>query len=766
MTRFLAPIFNPLFLIHWFQSVVFKKVIGMLAINLKWSRIRYACALTAILAIISGHSRSAFAVAPRIATVADQTAAIGTSYVFKPTLEQGGMVNWSKLYGPDDVRVDAVSGAVTWSIPPTLAAESFHIGVQAANADGVAREVWIVHAGVSNVLEVSPSATLKTLRAGFAALPSGGTLVIKAGTYIGTNNTFGANTGEKPRSGTASKLTTVMSEQPGSVILDGQGEVDPLVLSSDYKGTVDDKYYPSAAANYIALKGIEVHNSRSGGLAVMYAHHIKLIDMGAEDSGRKYLEENVMNVNINRSANILMEGLYTWGYGRYAINIYKSEQVISRRNMVRVDNFAGGDPIGGYQTYCSRHIRQQNNLVVDSDHPEFWTNNIDWASAFAVSATDCWDIPEDIQYVRSMAVNNALSVGDTAARQSKDAIVHQDIVGWDANLQRFSHGTSTAHYPMYNARGHMQITQSTLGNIRQADGPLLAGGQNFIYATDLPFVMSNSIFYQLGYKNGDVIDQGPLITCETSVCRFTDNIFYNFKGKIPSNSTLTPMTRNTTINPISQGLRYLPQLDPQSPLRTAGANSSRIGAEVMTYKGRSGTFWGETGFDDETNQPMWPIANEHVIGNAMRQWSFTGATRNNGPTSTLSGARGYAVNGETLSNYLWGYLGNLVPVFNLHAHGGNNTALLLWDLPAAKSLNLINGYRVYRLNNGQQTLVAEINDRNLFHTTIDGLDNSVSYQFAVTTFNGTQESGYAYPVEVIPTPKAKPMTPILNIKVN
>lgn len=719
---------------------------------------------TLILLLSSGFTLSALAEAPKILAVPDQEVATGSSYVFKPTLQQGGLVNWSKLYGPDDVKVDPVSGTVTWSIPAKLPGESFHIGVQASNADGVAREVWIVHAGVNKVIEVGPSSALKTLRAGFAAMQSGDTLVIKAGTYLGTNNTLGTASREKPPAGSSTKFTTVMSEQPGSVILDGEGERDPLVLSSDYKGTIDDKFYASDAANYVALKGIEVRNSRNTGLTISYAHHIKLIDMGAADSGRKYLAENVMNTHINRSDYVLMEGLYAWGYGRYAINIYKSEHVISRRNTVRVDNFAGTDPVGGYQTYCSRHVRQQNNLIVDSDHPEFWTNNIDWASAFAVSATDCWDVPLDIEYERSIALNNALSIGDTAARQGKDSIKHQDIIGWDADLQRFSHGTDTAHYPMYNSRGHMEITQSTLGNIRQTDGPLQTGGQNFIYSTDQPFRISNSIFYQLGYKNGTTIDQGPLITCETNTCSITDNAFYNFKGIMPKNSGSNLVARNLTINSVTpDNLRYLPKLEEQSPLRTAGAGNTRIGAEVMTYKGRSGTFWGETGFEDETNEPMWPIANEHVISNAMSKWSFTGATRNGGGINTLNGARGYAVSEETLTNYIWSYLGNLVPVFNLHAQGGTNTALLLWDLPATKSLNKISGYRVYRLQNGQKTLVDTINDRNIFHTTIEGLENNTEYQFVVTTFNGTQESGYAYPVTVTPAPKAKPMTPILNI---
>ncbi len=714
--------------------------------------------------VASGFSLNAAAVMPIINAIDDQKIAIGSSYIYTPALNQGGVVNWSKLYGPDDVKVDPITGTVTWSVPSNLPSESFHIGVQAANADGVAREVWIVHAGVANVIEVGPNAALKTLRSGFAAMKSGDTLVVKAGTYTGINNTFGNYGTEKPPTGNSSKLTTVMSEQPGSVILDGEGERDPLILSSDFVTPLHngDGTYPSSPANYIALKGIEVHNSNNAGLEVRYAHHIKLIDMGSSNSGGKYQQENVANAVINRSQYVTVEGLYTWGYSRYPLNLYYSEYVVSRRNNVRGDNFAGAQPIAGFQTYCSRHIRHENNIVVDSDQPEFWLHNIYWGGAFSQAATNCYDLPEDVHYERSIALNNAFSVGDTAATESKDSIRHQDIVAWDADIQRFDHGTNDAFISMYNSRGSMQISQSTIGNLRQSGGPIVTGGQSFIFATDKAFSVSNSIFFKLGEVNGTTINQGPLINCQTSVCSFTDNIFYNFKGAIPSNAALTPMVRNTTNNP---NLRYLPKLDPQSPLRTAGAGNTRIGAEVMTYKGRSGTFWGETGFDDETNVPMWPIANEHVIGKAMGKWSYTGPTRNNGPVATLNGARGFAVSGQTLTNYIWSYLGNLPPVFNFHAQGGNTKVALLWDLPATKSLSSISGYRVYRIDNGQQTLIKEINDRNAFNITIEGLNNSTQYQFAVTSFNNSQESTYAYIVNIMPMAKAKPMTPSLSVKV-
>ena len=44
----------------------------------------------------------------------------------------------------------------------------------------------------------------------------------------------------------------------------------------------------------------------------------------------------------------------------------------------------------------------------------------------------------------------------------------------------------------------------------------------------------------------------------------------------------------------------------------------------------------------------------------MRAYSYTGTTYN-GTSSTLSGARGFCADGQTLSKYIWEYLGNTIP---------------------------------------------------------------------------------------------------------
>ena len=87
---------------------------------------------------------------------------------------------------------------------------------------------------------------------------------------------------------------------------------------------------------------------------------------------------------------------------------------------------------------------------------------------------------------------------------------------------------------------------------------------------------------------------------------------------------------------------------------------------VMTFVGKSGTFFGEPGYDVETNIPMWPFPMEAIIKEKMGAYSYTGNTytgtehnRVVSGTGTIVGARGFAVEGQSLTNYIWGRTSNI-----------------------------------------------------------------------------------------------------------
>jgi len=83
-------------------------------------------------------------------------------------------------------------------------------------------------------------------------------------------------------------------------------------------------------------------------------------------------------------------------------------------------------------------------------------------------------------------------------------------------------------------------------------------------------------------------------------------------------------------------------------------------ATVLNCIGVSGTYHGENGWNEITTQPLWPWPNEERIRQDMRQYTYTGLT-SDGTIETLSGNRGFCADNQTLTKYVWEYLGNPMP---------------------------------------------------------------------------------------------------------
>ena len=71
----------------------------------------------------------------------------------------------------------------------------------------------------------------------------------------------------------------------------------------------------------------------------------------------------------------------------------------------------------------------------------------------------------------------------------------------------------------------------------------------------------------------------------------------------------------------------------------------------------SGTLYGEPGYDQLTDEPLWPFPNEDVIKAKMSAWDGLNDAR-----------RGFCAEGNglyggplTLTSYIWEYLGNPCP---------------------------------------------------------------------------------------------------------
>ena len=615
----------------------------------------------------------AHAAAPQIQTIANDVSATGITYTKTPMLTSGGTVTWRKEFGPDDMIVDPNTGAVSWAIPSGMPRESFHLGVRATNADGSVYITWILKVGGGNYIYVGPTDTYKTISAGTAAAASGDTIVIRDGIYTGDVNILESSNGQgtSPPSGTSSAYTTIMAEHPGGALIDGENARIPINLNGNWDSR-DQAAYNSYDLSYIAIKGLVAGRSNSGGpIYIGHAHHIKIIDCGGYDQS---MNDSGAVLQASRSDYVLIEGCYTFGNGRYGINLYISDNSIIRRCVVRIDRTHTYDPIGGIFNYAGQNGAIQNSMVIDSDQIAHYYHQYD-AGAFDASSGgaryDDWGTTKNIKMSDNIALNDFfVGLANTHNGDNSEAPANQsDATNFTNGILWDMHSTaddSTAGGETDGTLllpGDASISQLTIGKIRTYQDEVYGAYFN-AYPSDRTHNMTNSIVTDVKNLNGTT--GGPLFYDWNTTDH--NNIFDT--GTIDFYSASS--TNTIATNPTTSCLRYLPRIEAGCPLQAAGCsayNSSgvctaigaRVGANIMNMRGKSGTLYGDAGYDDDLPAvPMWPYPHEDLIKQKMQAYNEVDPN-----TSTVvSGDRGFAsstatqLNGlpQTLTSYIWEYL--------------------------------------------------------------------------------------------------------------
>ncbi|MBT3369101.1 MAG: SUMF1/EgtB/PvdO family nonheme iron enzyme, partial [Nitrospina sp.] len=156
--------------------------------------------------------------------------------------------------------------------------------------------------------------------------------------------------------------------------------------------------------------------------------------------------------------------------------------------------------------------------------------------------------------------------------------------------------------------------------------------------------------------------------------------------------------------------------------------------------------YGEPGWNEVTDENLWPFPNERIIRELMRE-----------TVDGVSGIYGFCVDGQSLTNYIWAYLGNTAPPFNVRAIPGNKMITLKWDTPAEIAIDSITAFNVYKLVGQTKTLVGgTITGNTNCSKTISGLKNGSTYEFAITAIDKQKgESGLSYTVRVAPKKSEK-----------
>lgn len=522
----------------------------------------------------------------------------------------------------------------------------------------------------------SISSPKKYIKSGIALLYAGDTLAIKDGTYIGAQNMMNYCEGDAIwQTGTADAWIIIKAEHDGGVIIDGQGTGRPLCLKGN--DLVDGQNTNYTNIRYFEFRGLIMKNSNQAPVvSASCTDHLKFINIGAAEPG----DGNTSVISMTYNTDNLIEGCYVWGSGRYKIALFHSYRNVIRNCVARMDRAnatVGGDPSAVYSVYSSTEIEVQNSIAIDGDHPEFWLNVNEFAGAFANPATTDIDAEhklvdgitgKPVIYTNDIAINNKTRFAVVADNAYIPDIYMNNCVG-------INHITM-AQTSLINGRGNIALDKCTLVDVDNQDAGVYAGAY-FLSWPGNEFGphnyngARNTIWYN--FQHGGL---------------FYDNAFseynnvYNVEGLVDVYNTISTNTK--TLNPATNGLLYPVRIENGSTLETAGKNNERLGANIIKQYGKSGTMYGEPGYNllqDGTNGQadvnLWPFPNEDLIKSKMQEYSYTGpfcatpgALCIPGGNATISGNRGFAsstakqLNGTsdvTLTSYIWEALGNPIP---------------------------------------------------------------------------------------------------------
>jgi hypothetical protein len=92
----------------------------------------------------------------------------------------------------------------------------------------------------------------------------------------------------------------------------------------------------------------------------------------------------------------------------------------------------------------------------------------------------------------------------------------------------------------------------------------------------------------------------------------------------------------------------------------------------MKKIGVSGTLYGESGWNTVTSENLWPFPYEDRIRSDMRAVS----------------ARGFCADNQTLTKYIWQYLGNTIPS-DIYGSGGTSPDTTPPVVPNGVSVEII-----------------------------------------------------------------------------
>ena len=425
---------------------------------------------------------------------------------------------------------------------------------------------------------------------------------------------------------------------------------------------------------------------------------------------------NVCALSLSYCEGSLVEECIAWGGGRYKFLNYMGNHNIFRRCVARHDWYVTDGKTASQESnfrgYGSKNSFWQNCISIDSDRLEYQT-----PKGISYEDGDFWigdqsgaggNVVDGCMVIKGMY--NAFALGGPQEQGEAKTVLLKNSAALGPSLEGIKGLTGAITY-----------------------GTLRATVENCLF---VDFDKGNQHFISHNKEKGSLLladsiarDVGKMKDVNASYSCF----FNAGRGDYGKHAILR--------DPLKSGLFYPCRIEPESLLSTSGSEGGICGPTILKKIGVSGTLYGEPGWDVVTKENLWPFPNQERIQELMRK-----------TVDGVSGIYGFCQEGQTLTNYIWGYFGNTVPPFNVTAIPGDGKVTLKWNPPAKIVMDSITGFNVYKLDGQNKRLIGgTVAGNTNCSKTILGLNNTSTYEFAVTAIDKVKgESGLSYNVQVTP----------------
>lgn len=508
-----------------------------------------------------------------------------------------------------------------FSVP--LSAATFYVSTSGTKTSGASVEGdW------------SNSNCYSTISAAIRNMSGSDEVVVNDGIYTGYDNVIGRHTDVTVPDGTEEAYTKIYARNPFGVTLDSSQSSE-----WDYYGAM---IYLDGV-DYVEIdgfKGINRDGSNNHFITITNCTYITMKRCLIRTSTIDNRENSVLCIYGDRTDHILIEDVGITGGYRYGFTVMgysgsAPHNIVFRRCIGRPDWCDSDEPHAMFAIYG------------DNDNASEGPYNVAFQNCIAIDQNA--GVPDSdwkpygplyiFKGVHDVIVDSCIFLNNDQTGSTSGSWFTEDYSG--SNL----YATNSIFYA-YTGVG---ITFG--GNFSQIQGCTFGGSSGY------------------GARTSSLDSAMPLRNC-LFLSSTTDNL-YSYStpptGTYNSFQAGTPFgSSNITYQ---SDCLYLPRVEVASNRYGTGYDSGNVGAHIIKRLGTSGTYYGDSGWNTSTDIDLWPWPYEDEI----KEWF---AVENDPPVgadlSSNDTDRGFCANGQTLTKYIWEYLGNTIPP-EIYASQGDTT---------------------------------------------------------------------------------------------